>query len=105
MTTLTPNEAFRVWYTAYTDNYAGTGLVHGETLAEQAWLAALNYAEQRESALHARVQNLEGLLREVNTEPGPQWTDPPAISWCEIQVEKSWLADVRAALSAKARAK
>lgn len=36
-------DAFRVWLAAYKKNYGVTGLMDGETIAEQAWQAAINY--------------------------------------------------------------
>ncbi len=62
-TPLTSEEAFQVWLAAYQRNYGGTGRMEAFTMAEQAWLAALNYMEQlakqdprREEAAEAFAQ-------------------------------------------------
>lgn len=40
------NEEFKVWFQAYSKNYGETGLMGSETIAKQAWLAAMNCAVQ-----------------------------------------------------------
>ncbi len=44
--TAASHKAFVEWYRAYMANYGSSSLATGEALAEQAWKAALNFAEQ-----------------------------------------------------------